>query len=188
MCIVCGTVIRDCYGSITAGQLPAGTTHRCVHVILNYTYNEPLGLTLEIDATICRCHTSLCNDGNVTSEAPVIPRRHMTTTSYTTFRPLSTSTARWITSPRRSSGWQAPTSGPNIIGLPNPPNRPDSSRTTPSIYITNTQSSSNNSNREFQSTSQRTHQSVETSSAKTHRSLRGLVVFIVLALVYMHAR
>jgi len=181
MCTVYTEItVRDCYSIIT--EPLRRTTDSCLHAIFNYMYNEPLGLTLVIDGTVCRCGTSLCNGDNITSDATVIPRRHMSATSY---RPFNTATARWITSPSRSSVWQAPTSRPHVIGLPTLTNKPDSPRTTPSIYITNTQMSSNNSNRANQSTSQRTHQSVETSSAKTQRAS---VVAILSAVIYMRAR
>ena len=39
------------------------------HCIINRTFNylyEPLGVTLEVQATVCPCRTELCNADNIT--------------------------------------------------------------------------------------------------------------------------
>lgn len=59
--------LRDCNSSIpveAAGKIPAITDH-CVSGVFNYLY-KPLKKTVKVEATVCPCHTDLCNAGNIT--------------------------------------------------------------------------------------------------------------------------
>ena len=74
-------VVRDCNSSIPLQAAQhVRITDRCVHGTFKYLYQ---GFSLQVDATICPCFTSLCNTGSITlgnTGSPVTTTRRPTTT------------------------------------------------------------------------------------------------------------
>lgn len=82
--------LRDCNSSIAveaAGKIPKITDH-CVSGVFNYLY-KPLKKTLRVEATVCPCHTELCNAGNITLGRPDSSRTTQSTDTTSLFSKIS---------------------------------------------------------------------------------------------------